>query len=89
MRGSSSQVLDRKLATGFGVQNPTTVQDVDKLIRGLQAEQRAIKHQLGGDMSRIKNDPRMADLWAEERKLRHLREQVADLNVLEGGPRPK
>lgn len=85
----SSQSAGRFASTGLGVDNPTSAQDVDKVLRGLQADQRAIKNELGNDMSRMRGDPRMRDLWAEEQTLRNLRNQTADLNVLERGAQHK
>lgn len=80
-----SQTAGRWASTGAGVSNPTTTQDVDKLLRGLQAEQRQIKAQYGNDPQRFGNDPQMRRLWAEEAKLRDVRNNVADLNVLQRG----
>jgi len=40
-------------------------------------------------MDQIRKDPRMRDLWAEEHALRGLRNQVADLNVLQRGMQRK
>lgn len=80
-----TQTYQRWGQTGLSLDNPTTAQDVDKLLRDLQAEQRSIKNELGNDMARIRNDPRMPDLWAEEQALRRLRNETADLNLLNRG----
>jgi hypothetical protein len=55
---------------------------VDKLLRDLRAEQRAVKRSLGNDMTRMRDDATMRALWAEETALKRLRQHVADMNLI-------
>ena len=77
-----TQDTRRYLSTGAGVTGPKTQQEVDALIKDLQAEQRAIKNELGHDMQKMRNDERMRRLWKEEKALKDLKKECADLNLI-------
>ena len=77
------QTFWRKASTGgYWEDNPTTTQQVDRLLRGLRAAQRARKTELGHNMTVMRKDPNMLSLWQEEAALKRLRNQVADMKFL-------
>jgi hypothetical protein len=81
-RWRNTQTVGRWASTNPLSRDPTTTQEVDKLLRDLRAEQRAVKRSLGNDMTRMRDDATMRALWAEETALKRLRQHVADMNLI-------
>jgi len=81
-RWRDTQSVSRWAQTGGGVTGPQTQQDVDKLLSDLRSEQRDLKKQLGYDMNKMRNNEDMRRMWKEEKALKDLRNECADLNLL-------